>query len=49
MIPFFVLFSKSKLMDWIDVQWTIAITKALYLVGGGWPVSLLKVPKAPVA
>lgn len=39
-------------MDWIDVQWTIAITEALHLGGRGgrkWPVSLLKVPKAPVA
>lgn len=36
-------------MDWIDVLWTIAITEALHLGKKKWPVSLLKVPKAPVA
>lgn len=37
----------------MDVQWTIAITEALHLVVGGkggiCPVSVVKVPKAPVA
>lgn len=36
----------------MDIQWTIAITEALDLIvvgWGAWPVSVRKVPKAPVA